>query len=144
MITKIEIARLQGLTETPPRVSKLGDGEKILIYSRWFALEVPKKTMDPSFNDWVDAPVGAIAWREKLPPGEGAYGQAVRWTNANDGLVSIKLISDVGVALIHPSIYEVVSKHLPSPEFRVFEGDGLPVAILSEGVAIGGVAQVTV
>jgi hypothetical protein len=144
MITKVEIALLRGLTKNNPEVFKLEAEEKVLLYAKWFVLDLPRGVLDPTFNTWSEVNDLVVTWRDRLPSGEGAYGQAVRWTNPEDGTTLIRLISDFGVAIIHSSIYDVVTKQMPEPEFRVFEGDKLPVAILSMGAVIGGTAQVKV
>jgi len=144
MITAKDVELLRGLTKDKPRAFESKTGDTLLLYTRWFVLELPKAVFDPTFTDRSQVNEAVAAWRKNLPPGEGAYGQAVRWTNPEDSMALVKLISDVGVALIHPSMYEVITKRLPSPEFRVFEGNQPPVAIFSDGVAIGGVAQVKV
>lgn len=144
MITSDEIALLRGLTKKEPAVFKLGAGDKAMLHARWFVLEVPTSLIAPTFDDWAEVNEHAVSWREKVPPGDGAFGQGSRWTNPDDGVALIKLISDAGVALIHPSIYEVVTKQMPDPEFRVFEGDKPVVVILSAGAMVGGTAQVKV
>lgn len=144
MITKSEIVRLQGLTNSTPRAFKSGDGAKVFLYTSWFVLELFANELDPQFADWTDVIEVVAAWKEKIPAGEGAFGQATRWTNPDDNVALIKLISDVGVVLVHPSIYEIVTKQLPGAEFRVFEGNKECVAVFRDGAALGGVAQVTV
>ena len=144
MITKNEITLLRGLTKKEPAASKLEASDSILLYAKWFALEIPKELFDPAFDDWEDAHEAAVNWRAAMPQGDGDYGQATRWTNPDDGLVLVKLIADCGEAIIHPALYEVVTKQVPEPEFRVFPGEKLFVAILSRGKLVGGVAQVKV
>jgi hypothetical protein len=142
MITKNEITLLRGLTKKEPAASKLEASDSILLYAKWFVLEVPKELFDPAFDDWEEAHEAAINWRAAMPQGEGDYGQASRWTNPDDGLALVKLIADCGVAIIHPALFEVAMKQLPEPEFRVFPGDKPFVAILSERKLVGGVTQV--
>jgi len=144
MITKNEITLLRGLTKKEPLACKLNAGEKVLLYARWFTLEVPKELWDPTFEDWADASESTINWRAVMPPGEGEYATASRWTNPEDNVALVKLIADSGVALVHPAIYDVVMKQIPEPEFRVFPGEKSFVVICSAGVMIGGVAQVKV
>lgn len=144
MITEKDIELLKGLTKKQPHVVKL-EGEIVLLYSKWFCLELPRSMLDPAFDDWDDqAHDAAIAWRKTMPEGDGEYAQGTRWTNPEDGLALIRLIADSASAIIHPSMYEVVNKHLPEPEFRVFQGDKPVVAIYSEGKLVGGVAQMKV
>lgn len=144
MITASDVELLQGLTKKKPHAVTLASGN-VLIYSKWFALELPLALMDPAFNDWDDkAHEAAINWRSTIPPGEGEWGQGTRWTNPEDGVALIRLISDSASAIIHPSMYEIVNKKLPAPEFRVFPGVKPVVAIYSEGVLVGGVAQMKV
>lgn len=141
MITAKDIELLRGLTKKDPHVVKL-DGDRTLIYSKWFCLEIPTNLMDPAFDDWDDAAHEAAKnWRKVMPPGEGEYAQGTRFTNPEDGVVLIRLIADSATAVIHPSMYDLINKKFPEPEFRVFVGDKPTVAIYSEGKLIGGVAQ---
>jgi hypothetical protein len=144
MITLTDIELLQGLTKKKPHAVKLGG--KVLLYSQWFALELPTAQLDPAFDDWDETPHdAAVRWREWITPGDGEYAMGTRWTNPDDGVVLIRLFADSASAIIHPSIFEVVNKKMPAPEFRVFPGDNKPVVgIFSEGVLVGGVAQMKV
>ena len=144
MITTTDIELLRGLTKKDPVVARLaGDkNSSALIYSKWFVLELPATLFDPEIKDWEEADDGAVAWRSVMPPGDGEYAQGVRWTNPEDNAALVKLIADSGVAFIHSSLYDVVTKKLPEPEFRVFAGDQPHIAILSAGVLVGGAAQV--
>jgi hypothetical protein len=144
MITSSDVELLRGLTKKKPTVARLA-GDKnhlVLLYSKWFALELPVALFDPGIKQWEEAIDGAVTWRSGVPPGEGEYAQGIRWTNPEDGVALIKLIADSGVAFIHPSIYDVVTKKLPEPEFRLFVGDKPPLAIFSAGILVGGVGQV--
>jgi len=144
MITTNDVELLRGLTKKHPVVARLaGDKNSFaLIYAKWFVLELPIALFDPELKDWEEADDGAVTWRSVMPPGEGEYAQGFRWTNPEDGMALVKLIADSGVAFIHPSIYDVVTKKVPEPEFRVFTGDQPHIAILSAGVLVGGAAQV--
>ena len=143
MITDKEIALLQGLTEEKPSAVKLGSGETTLLYARWFVLELPTALFRLDLKSWKSKPrVEALAWRNLLPSAGGAYGQPIRKTS-KDGKQLIQLIADTGVAYIHASIYDVVSKQLTEPEFRVFPEPQASVGILSGGELRGGVGQVT-
>jgi len=115
---------------------------KAYLYSKWFVLELPVTLFDPAYSDWEEPRGDVQTWRSVMPEGEGEYASASRWTNPEDNLALVKLISGAGVAIIHPSIYDVVMKQLPEPEFRVFDGEHSFVAIFSAGVMVGGVAQV--
>jgi hypothetical protein len=141
MITTNEVKLLQGLTDEVPRVGVLPGEKTVLLYARWFVLEVPANTV-AAVTKGNSVPPDVVAWRNRLPVEEGAYGQAVRFTNT-DGIALVRLISDSGVAVIHPAIYGVVSK-FSEPEFRVFSREGAPVAIFNEGTLIGATAQVRV
>ena len=141
MITSAEIQLLQGLTEAPPKAVKLD--ACVLLYARWFALEVPHTLIGGvSFDD--SAPDEAKDWRKLVPEGEGSYGQAFRTTNPDDNVPLVKLVGDCGVARIHPSIYDVVLKTFTEPQFFVFPGKHSFVAIKSSGNVIGCVAQIKV
>jgi len=143
MITNNEIATLQGLTKKKPIAVKLGKGETTLLHASWFLLEIPTKLILPDLKCWAEEALpNALTWRTLMPPGEGAYGQATRFINAEDSVALVKLIADTGMAIIHPSIYEVVMKHFSEPEFRVFPEEKAPIAILNEGSLIGAAAQV--
>lgn len=146
MITAADIELLRGLTKKAPSLARLAGGKNsfALLYSRWFVLELPATMFDPALTDWEEAHDAAAAWRNVIPPGEGEYAQATRWTNPEDNVPLIKLIAGSASALIHTSIYEVVMKKLPEPEFRVFVGDKPYVAILSAGSLVGGAGQVKV
>lgn len=142
MITKAEIKLLQGLTSQLPEVCKHKDA--IVIHSRWFALE-----LDPSLVSKDVSPSGILPdevkdWRDKVPSGDSAYGQAFRTVNEDDNTPVIKLVSDCGVARVHPSIYDVVTKHVPDGAFYVFEGKLANVAIRSKDIVVGCVAQIKI
>jgi hypothetical protein len=141
MITVNDIELLQGLTKKAPHAVKLTGG-KVLLYSKWFALEPPAALIDPAFNAW-EAVANDVArnWRNVMPKGDGEYAQGIRWANPDDGVGLIKLIADSATAIIHPSMFDLVNKKLPEPEFRVFVGEKPTVAIYSEGQLIGGVSQ---
>lgn len=144
MITTSDIELLRGLTKKKPHAVKL-DESKVLLYSKWFALELPTALMDPAFTDWeTEANEVARNWRDVMTKGEGEYAQGTRFTNPDDGVVLIRLIADSAMAVIHPSMYDLINKKLPEPEFRVFTGEKPVVAIYSAGVMIGGVAQMKV
>lgn len=143
MITDTEIALLQGLTKKKPIAVKLGEGEMTLLHAVWFVLELPTNTLAPDLTCWEEEALPkAIEWRTLMPSGEGAYGQASRFTNPEDNIVLVKLIADTGAAIIHPSIYEVVLKQFSEPEFRVFPEEKAYVAIFNAGSLIGATAQV--
>jgi hypothetical protein len=143
MITNTEITLLQGLTKQKPIVVKLGEGEMSLLHAVWFVLELPTNALAPDLTCWEEEALPkALEWRTLMPPGEGAYGQAIRFTNPDDNVALVKLIADTGVAIIHPSIYEVVTRHFSEPEFRVFSEEKAYVAILNSGSLIGATAQV--
>lgn len=143
MITDKEIVLLQGLTDERPVAVKLGDGQTTLLYARWFVLELPTGLFRLDLKTWKTKPLaGALAWRTLLPQGVGAYGQPIRKTS-KDGKQLIQLIADTGVAYVHASIYDVVSKQLTEPEFRVFPEAQAAVGIISGGELRGGVGQVT-
>lgn len=143
MITNANVVALQGLTKKNPQAVKLTTPGYGALYSSWFVLELPLKLFAPAFTGWAAVPHPAIKdWRKALPPGNGAYAQAVRWKNPKDEMVLVKLISDEGVALVHPSLYDVVVQNLLEPEFRVFPCDHAHVAILNAGVVVGGAGQV--
>lgn len=144
MITASDVELLRGLTKKKPHAVKLA-GDKVLLYSKWFALELPTALMDPAFDDWdAEAHEAARNWRDVMTKGEGEYAQGTRFTNPDDGVVLIRLIADSAMAVIHPSMYDLINKKVPEPEFRVFTGDKPVVAIYSGGVMIGGVAQMKV
>lgn len=142
MITPTDIELLQGLTKKTPHAVKL-EGGKFVLYSKWFALELPIAQMDPAFDGWEEvAHSAALNWRSTIPAGDGEYGQGMRWTSPDEDKVPlIRLMSDQFTAIIHPSMYDLILKKFPTPEFRLFEGDKPIVAIYSEGTLIGGVAQ---
>ena len=143
MITDKEIVLLQGLTDARPIAVKVGDGQTTLLHAEWFVLELPTGMFRLDLKSWKTKPLaGALTWRKLLPEKGGAYGQPIRKT-AKDGKQLIQLIADTGVAYIHASIYDVVTKQLTEPEFRVFPEAQASVGILSGGTLRGGVGQVT-
>lgn len=145
MITNSEIALLQGLTDKKPIAVKLGEGEKTLLHAKWFVLEVPTNLLAPDLKCWEEEALPkAVEWRTLMPAGEAAYGQASRFTNPEDNVALIRLIADTGVAIVHPSLYEVVTKNFSESEFRVFPEEKSYVAIFNAGTLIGATAQVKV
>lgn len=143
MITDAEVTLLRGLTKKTPIATKLESGDRALLHAQWFVLELPLASFDSKLEAWEEEPLGgALEWRTLMPEGEGEYATAARFTNPDDGVPVIKLISDSTVAFIHTSIFEVVMKHVAEPEFRVFPAEKAYVAILSSGSLVGGTAQV--
>jgi hypothetical protein len=117
----------------------------VLIYSTWFALELKAENVEIETIQWKKE-VNEVArnWRDALPASDGEYAQGIRWTNPDDAVVLIKLIADSATALIYPSLFELVNKKLPEPEFRVFPEKASAVAIYSEGIRVGGVSQMSI
>ncbi len=143
MVTRKELALLQGLTEEEPSIVKLPAGDTALVHARWFTLEIPLKEFAPDFTAWdATALPGAENWRTLLPQEEKAYGTPVRYTNPADKVALVKLIADTGIAIIHPAVYEFVRKQFPEAEFHVFGKTEAPVAILDKGSLIGAVMPV--
>lgn len=142
MITKAEIKLLQGLTEAPPTVSK--HNGSIVIYARWFALELSPSLVSKDVVGSQDLPEEIKSWRDVVPSGEGGYAQAFRTINEDDNVPLIKLVSDCGVARIHPAMYDVVTKHVPESSFFVYPGKLSNVTVRSKDTVIGCVAQIRV
>jgi hypothetical protein len=51
-------------------------------------------------------------------------------------------MSDTNTSYIHPSLYDVVMKQYPSPEFRLFPEFPLYITIWSDGEIIGLAAHI--
>jgi hypothetical protein len=151
MITSSDVQVLQGLTKKTPVLIRLGQGTPAtqaereataLLHSGWFALELPDAAFDTDIERVESTPFEeALAWRKRLPAGDGEYAQASRGVD-KDQKPFMRLIADSETAYVDPSIYNVVLKQVTAPEFRVFPGEKLPVAILSAGKVVGVVAQV--
>lgn len=142
MITNSEIKQLQGLTEKPPSVIRYED--KVLLHARWFTLELDPAMLSKDIKTVESVPHEAKNWRDALPREDASYGQAFRTVNEDDGVELIKLVSDAGVARIHPSVYEVVTKHIPESAFYVAPGVLSNVTVRSKDSVIGCVAQIKV
>lgn len=144
MITNTEIQTLRGLTDREPLAVKLG--EKILVHAKWFVIEFPPTHVGTDvtlLEELDDTPYAELPeWRAKVPTTEAEYAAGVRFTHPTEGISLIKLVSDNTTAIIHPSIYEVVMKHVAEPEFRVYNNEPLYVSIWSNGEIVGLTAQV--
>lgn len=140
-ITSDDISLLKGLTRTKPICVKIEEG-KALLHAKWFTLELPVGLLKIDSETWSDEPLnGALEWRSLMPPGEGEYAQATRFTSES-GDALIKLLSDSHTGVMHTSLYEVVMKHVNEPEFRLFPGEHSFLGIYSAGALVGAAAQV--